>query len=82
MNVNIILGFILFVLGAIQLLPTIRRRAAERGLSSSIAIPLTLALIGFVAFMIGIVQESIWSVYAPFTRKSGHCPIKPRPQGY
>ena len=33
--------------------PFIRRRAAERGLSGGIAIPLTLALIGFVVFMIG-----------------------------
>ena len=53
MNLNLILGFALFVLGAIQLLPAIRRRADERGLSGGIAIPLTLALIGFVAFMIG-----------------------------
>ena len=53
MNLNVILGAILFVLGAIQLLPVIRRRAAERGLSGGLAIPLPLALIGFVVFMIG-----------------------------
>ena len=45
-------GTILFALGSIQLLPVIRRRAAERGLSGGIAIPLILAVIGFVVFMV------------------------------
>jgi len=54
MNLNIILGAILFALGAIQLLPVIRRRAAERGLSGGIAIPLILTCIGFVVFMVGV----------------------------
>lgn len=47
------LGAFVFFLGVIQMTPFIRRRAAERGLSGGIAIPLTLALIGFVVFMIG-----------------------------
>jgi len=37
----------------LQLLPVIRRRAAERGLSGGVGIPLTLALIGFVTFVVG-----------------------------
>jgi hypothetical protein len=54
MSLHIILGGILFVLGAIQLLPVIRRRAAERGLSGGVAIPFILACIGFTVFMIGV----------------------------
>ena len=54
MNFHTIIGAILFVLGAIQLLPVIRRRAAERGLSGGVAIPLILAVIGFVVFMLGV----------------------------
>jgi len=54
MNLNIILGAVLFTLSTIQLLPVIRRRAAERGLSGGIAIPLILAVIGFVVFMVGV----------------------------
>jgi len=54
MNLNIILGAVLFALGAIQLLPVIRRRAAERGLLGGIVIPLILAVISFVVFMVGV----------------------------
>ena len=54
MNFHTIIGAVLFVLGTIQLLPVIRRRAAERGLSGGIAIPLILAVIGFVVFMVGV----------------------------
>ena len=59
MNLNIILGAILFALGLIQLLPVIRRRAAERGLSGGMAIPLILACIGFAVFMVGIYELRI-----------------------
>lgn len=54
MNLHTTLGAILFVLAVIQILPAIRCRAAERGLSGGIAIPFILATIGFVVFMIGI----------------------------
>jgi hypothetical protein len=54
MNLNFILGAILFGLGTVQLLPVIRRRAAERGLSGGLAIPLILACIGFCVFMVGV----------------------------
>ena len=54
MNFHTIIGAVLFVLGAIQLLPVIRRRAAKRGLSGGVAIPLILAVIGFVVFMVGV----------------------------
>ena len=53
MNLNLMLGDILFFLGTIQLLPVIRRRAAERGLSGDVVIPLILAFIGFVVFLVG-----------------------------
>ena len=48
-----IIGAVLFVLASVQLLPAIRRRAAERGLSGGVGIPLILALIGFVTFVVG-----------------------------
>jgi len=53
MNFHMIIGAILFVLASVQLLPVIRRGMAERGLSGSVGIPLTLALIGFVTFVVG-----------------------------
>lgn len=53
MNFNMSIGAVLFVLASVQLLPSIRRRMAERGLSGSVGIPLTLAAIGFVTFMVG-----------------------------
>jgi len=58
MNLHITLGAILFALGSIQLLPVIRRRAAERGLSGGVAIPLILAAIGFVVFIIGAMEAA------------------------
>lgn len=57
MNLNLILGAILFILATIQLLPSIRRRAAERGLSGGLSFPFILALIGFLVFMIGIFES-------------------------
>ena len=59
MNLHTILGAILFALGAVQLLPFIRRRATEKGLSGGVAIPLILAVVGFVVFMVGIWSASI-----------------------
>ena len=53
MNLNLMLGATLFFLGTIQLLPLIRRRAAERGLSGDVVISLILAFIGFVVFLVG-----------------------------
>ena len=49
----------LFALGSIQLLPVIRRRVAERGLSGGVAIPLILAVIGFVVFMVGAFEATL-----------------------
>ena len=53
MNFHMIVGAVLFVLASVQLLPVIRRRMAERGLSGGVGIPLVLAAIGFVTFMVG-----------------------------
>lgn len=56
MNVHIFLGSVLFILGSIQMLPWVRRRAAECGLSGSVAIPFIFVCIGFVTFMIGVMR--------------------------
>ena len=58
-NLNIVLGAIVFVLSVIQLIPMIKRRAAERGLSGGNSIPLILAAIGFAVFLVGIYELRI-----------------------
>jgi len=59
MNANLILGATLFMLGVIQLLPTIRHRAAQRGMSGRKAIPFVICFIGFITFLIGCLQFKI-----------------------
>ena len=49
----LIAGVLGFVLGVIQMLPGIRKRAAERGLGGGMFMPLCFILIGFVSFLVG-----------------------------
>ena len=49
----IIPGAITAALGIIQMLPPMRRRAAERGMSGSIVVPGILASFGLVCMIVG-----------------------------
>ena len=49
----IILGAITATLGIVQMLPPMRRRAAERGMSGSIVVPGILASFGLVCMILG-----------------------------
>ena len=49
----IIPGAITAALGIIQMLPPMRRRAAERGMSGSIVIPGILASFGLICMIVG-----------------------------
>ena len=49
----IIPGAIAATFGIIQMLPPMRRRAAERGLSGSIVVPSILASFGLVCMIVG-----------------------------
>jgi len=49
----IIPGAIAATLGIIQMLPPMRRRAAERGMSGSIVVPGILASFGLVCMIVG-----------------------------
>lgn len=51
----IYLGLAGFALGAIQLLPAVRRRAAQRGFSPGKTIPFTICLTGFIVWVVGVV---------------------------
>ena len=53
MNSLMFIGLLLFVVSVVQLLPWIRQRAVERGLSSGVGIPLVLLGIGFVTLISG-----------------------------
>ena len=48
-----IAGGLGFLLGFVQILPSMRRRAAERGLGAGMAVPLCFMIIGFISFMVG-----------------------------
>ena len=54
MNILTILGSVEFVLGVILFLPSIRHRAAERGLRGAFSVPLFHIVMGFLIFMIGL----------------------------
>lgn len=54
MNFLMGLGVFLVVISAPQMLPSFRRRAAERGLSNSIAIPLFLTFAGILTALVGL----------------------------
>jgi len=56
MNGLMFIGLLLFVVSAVQLLPWIRQRVVERGLSGGVGIPLVLLGIGFVTFMVGFLR--------------------------
>jgi len=56
MNSLMFIGLLLFVVSVVQLLPWIRQRAVERGLSGGVGIPLVLLGIGFVVFMVGFLS--------------------------
>ena len=56
MNGLMFIGLLLFVVSVVQLLPWIRQRAVERGLSSGVGVPLVLLGIGFVTFMVGFLR--------------------------
>ena len=49
----IIPGAIAATLGIIQMLPSMRRRAVERGMSGSIVVPGILASFGLVCMIVG-----------------------------
>ena len=49
----IIPGAIAAMLGIIQMLPPMRRRAADRGMSGSIVVPGILASFGLVCMIVG-----------------------------
>lgn len=51
MGLYTILGFVLFLLGSVQMLPWFRRRAVERGFSGWIGIPAILACIGLITML-------------------------------
>ncbi|MGJ8562835.1 MAG: hypothetical protein ACSHXY_04715 [Alphaproteobacteria bacterium] len=54
MNALVIIGGVLILLSAPQMLPWFRRRAASRGLSGGVAFPRFLTLAGVLAVLIGI----------------------------
>jgi len=54
MNIHTILGALSFLLGIILLMPFMRRRAAERGMSGISAVPLGYVIIGFIVFLTGL----------------------------
>jgi len=43
-----------FIAGVIMMLPAMRRRAAERGMSGDIIVPGLVAMVGAVLFLIGV----------------------------
>jgi len=43
-----------FIAGVIMMLPVMRRRAAERGMSGDIIVPGIIAMIGAALFLVGI----------------------------
>ena len=54
MNALIIMGGLLTLISAPQLLPWFRRRAKQRGLSGGIAIPRFLTMAGVLVILIGL----------------------------
>lgn len=52
----IIPGVMTATLGIVQMLPTVRRRAAERGFSGSIVIPALIACIGLALLSVGFLM--------------------------
>ena len=59
MNMLIIMGGILTLLSAPQMLPWFRQRMAQRSLSGDIAIPRFLTLAGILTILIGIALARI-----------------------
>ena len=53
----IIPGAIAAMLGIIQMLPPMRRRAADRGMSGSIVVPGMLASFGLVCMIVGFLLD-------------------------
>ena len=49
----VIPGAIAAILGIIQMMPPMRRRAAERGMSGSIVVPAIIASFGLVCMIVG-----------------------------
>ena len=54
MNFSMCLGLVLYVLGAMLLLPPMQRRARERNMRLVVTTPFFHMLVGFLTFMLGV----------------------------